>query len=551
VMRRWVAGTEQSAVAEPSIRPPGGRAYWCDACRVPLLQSPCSVCGQDGRAVSSSNMRPVFAGEIRSLLALGAPSWLGPPRDFALWESGGRYYMGGYAIARLRRAPAPRRVSVEPIGKPAAQDARRRRSPLMRRLVAANYPRLRELEHQACVFIQEAVSVYPDRTLVVSFSGGKDSTVVSHLVRTALGRADILHMFADTGIEMPDTYRFLDTFRRDRPSVPLMVIRASADFFQLCHEIGPPSRIQRWCCSTQKAVPLGSVVNAANGAKGVLCFDGIRRAESSRRNGYLRITTKTKIGREVLASPILDWTDLEVWIYGLSAGLPINEAYLRGFKRVGCLYCPLNSAWSEALTALHYSNEHELWIATLRESACRAGHPDPDAFAQGAWRARAGGRGLASFRASVAASPCESHPHRVSYQTTGDWRDTLWSYIGMLGKLRIWHDDGMIAVGVLQDASGADLMSFRAVRPRQRLEVTYADGKGHRLLRQRIERQLRKYQSCVSCGACAAICPTGALSMHDSLIFNERLCTFCLKCVSMNCVAVESLTLKGRSTGAD
>ena len=34
--------------------------------------------------------------------------------------------------------------------------------------------------------------------MMISFSGGKDSTVTSHLVRTALGSNDILHVFGDT-----------------------------------------------------------------------------------------------------------------------------------------------------------------------------------------------------------------------------------------------------------------------------------------------------------------------------------------------------------------
>ena len=36
------------------------------------------------------------------------------------------------------------------------------------------------------------------RPWIIGFSGGKDSTVTSHLVRTALGSNDILHVFGDT-----------------------------------------------------------------------------------------------------------------------------------------------------------------------------------------------------------------------------------------------------------------------------------------------------------------------------------------------------------------
>ena len=44
--------------------------------------------------------------------------------------------------------------------------------------------------------------------MMVSFSGGKDSTVTSHVVRTALGSNDILHIFGDTTLEFPYTLEY-------------------------------------------------------------------------------------------------------------------------------------------------------------------------------------------------------------------------------------------------------------------------------------------------------------------------------------------------------
>ncbi|WP_407535614.1 hypothetical protein QCB49_05040 [Cetobacterium somerae] len=43
-------------------------------------------------------------------------------------------------------------------------------------------------------FIEEVSKTYSKRVNMVSFSGGKDSTVVSHLVRTALNNQSILHI---------------------------------------------------------------------------------------------------------------------------------------------------------------------------------------------------------------------------------------------------------------------------------------------------------------------------------------------------------------------
>jgi phosphoadenosine phosphosulfate reductase len=51
--------------------------------------------------------------------------------------------------------------------------------------------------------------------MFVSFSGGKDSSVVSDLVMRALGRADILHIFGDTTLEFPETFQYMDQYKAD------------------------------------------------------------------------------------------------------------------------------------------------------------------------------------------------------------------------------------------------------------------------------------------------------------------------------------------------
>ena len=523
------------------------RAHWCDLCHTPLLQTRCGTCGRAGRVVSTANMRPVFAAEIKLLRRFGLPIDLVRATDLALWEAAGRYYLNGSLVARARYGNGGGAVSLDVAAGVRIQCARMG-GPTARlaSFVAANEATLVALEHEACGFIEDVFRHYPNRLPLVSFSGGKDSTVVSHLVERAVGRRDIIHLFADTGIEMPDTYAFLAEFRRRHPAIPLLHISPANSFFELCREIGPPSRIQRWCCSTQKAAPLGATIGALAAAGGVLTFDGIRSAESARRSRYERLSAATKVGQEILASPILAWSDLAVWAYTLWRGLPTNQAYKKGFKRVGCLYCPLNSLWSEALFSLLYAREHARWQEVLRSSALGMGHPDPDQFARESWRVRAGGRGLSHDRASIASAPCDARPDRVAYSLSRDWDDCFWAYLAGLGKVRIVRDDGTVVLAQLDTRDGDVACTFRVVRPRRRLEVTYGKVRYARLLRQRVERQIRKFQSCVRCGACSAVCPVGAISVNAVFHVDPDRCTRCLKCVSLNCVAVESLTLKGK-----
>ena len=192
--------------------------------------------------------------------------------------------------------------------------SKRTRKEFLDLLRLANKPYIEELQYEAEHFIRETADRFSGRPIFVSFSGGKDSTVVSHLVMNGLGRSDVLHVFADTTIELPDTYKYLQTFQKEHPLTPLISSRSALDFFKTAESIGPPSRILRWCCSTHKTNPLATIITGISPRQGVLTFDGIRKAESTRRSKYSRISDKHKIAKEILASPIIEWSDLAVWI---------------------------------------------------------------------------------------------------------------------------------------------------------------------------------------------------------------------------------------------
>lgn len=44
---------------------------------------------------------------------------------------------------------------------------------------------------------------------------------------------------------------------------------------------------------------------------------------------------------EMVVNPIVDWSDDDVWDYITSEKLPFNPLYCEGWKRVGCIGCPL------------------------------------------------------------------------------------------------------------------------------------------------------------------------------------------------------------------
>ena len=520
------------------------RAYWCDSCQVPLLGKHCLACGGEARDISAS-LVPVFRPEISYLKKQDASGLSLSLRELETWVNytSHTYYTHGTPLLKMSTTKGC--INRTKNAKPLRLNHRTKKE-ILSKIKTANRDYIEKLQYEAENFICQAAEKFNSRPILVSFSGGKDSTVVSHLVMAALGGSDILHIFADTTIELPDTYKYIKEFQRKHPLTPFVISRSQLDFFKTAKTIGPPSRILRWCCSTHKTNPLAKLIHGISPDHGVLTFDGVRRSESARRAKYPRISTQHKIATEILGSPIIDWTDLQVWIYLIYHGLTFNDAYKKGFRRVGCLYCPLNSTWSQRMIKYRYPQKDRRWHNFLVQQAKLMQHPNPEVFVTNGWRARAGGRGLDHYKTSIESVPCLLSDTALSYQVlSGDIRQVR-EFLRPLGPQTQINRNGYSETFLIHDYNSNELLASvesgfedRAVR------VNYLIKKYRRLFQQRLEKQLRKLQSCIYCGACSAKCPTGALEVGDIFVVNANKCVSCLDCVKHRCPAVESLKKKG------
>lgn len=522
----------------------------------------CVSCGRrTDELLKGAKLRPVFRQEIELMSRLVGRDLMRNPRDLVLWRNGHDYYALGRKVFRLAggNCDQPPVLSVHDaeimavLARPASRlpaALRRPASEQMNLLREANSVRLAILEEEAVSFLRDVRRDYPDLPLVVSWSGGKDSAVASAVAQRAFPEERITHVFADTTMELPTTYEYLKRFREENPATPFVVGLPVRGFFDLCREIGPPSHIQRWCCTTHKAAPLSDVLSAVGGGSDVLAVCGLRRSESQRRKAYPRVITQGKIGKQVLLSPLADWTDFDIWVWLLTAGGALNRAYLYGLDRVGCAFCPDASDWGDMIGLEAFSDHYRPWLSLLTEIAAAAGLERPEEYASsGAWKSRRGGNigtvGLA--RAStydIVTTPCQNDECSTSYELIEQFD------FAVLGELlkpfgavsRSVHADEMAYFEVV-GPHGA--FAVKAIPLWKRIRVTFEGPGARRRLEGTLRLQLRKLQACVGCGACAAVCPSGAITrVGPAYHIAEAKCSHCLQCargLKAGCRAAQSL----------
>jgi len=107
-----------------------------------------------------------------------------------------------------------------------------------------------------------------------------------------------------------------------------------------------PTRIIRWCCAEYKEGQ-GEFERGNTSAVGRVKVFGIRAAESNRRKARWKTWTPWKARGSAsndtwALNPILYWTDEDVWRYIQDNNIPYCCLYDEGFKRLGCVGCPMS-----------------------------------------------------------------------------------------------------------------------------------------------------------------------------------------------------------------
>ncbi|MCI8407848.1 MAG: phosphoadenosine phosphosulfate reductase family protein [Lachnospiraceae bacterium] len=534
-------------------RPVQSKIFWCKHCQIPLYKEECTICGSLGKQIGS-DIRPVFP-EERILLESILYCQEGKEVSFvgkAVWNvSGNRYFVNGekikLIIGKLKELDTMQ--IWETYSKKIEKLERYKKdfSIEAEKFVLANQERYQQIDKEALDYIKEFANQYFTEDMMISFSGGKDSTVVADLVTRALdtGNQKILHIFGDTTLEFPKTYEYVERYKKAHPKTLVLSSRnKEKDFQKLCMEIGPPSRVMRWCCTIFKTGAITRKIEKVFRDKThIITFYGIRRSESASRSKYEKETESPKIAKQTVVAPIIDWYDFDVWLYILARGIDFNDAYRLGYTRVGCWCCPNNSDWSEFLSKVYMPQFYNSFRTMLVDFARKIGKPDAEVYVDsGKWKARQGGNGVSAAQKSIVAfTPCAAEENTFHYALQRPISEELYELFKPFGKLDFNMGNKRLGEVYIIGKKGNMLLRLQGRIGNQELKVTVLDvaaGGLRKLLgaKEKIESQITKYQMCMGCLACEGICKVNAIQIREidnrvTYHIDEKKCVHCGQCI--------------------
>lgn len=524
--------------------------YWCDSCKIPLIhlstavdKGICPICGRKTRYLSS-DLRPVFP-EERLLLALLLAKAPDEYMSRSVWSANSRYYINGRALS------IPAKVFADADTDAIAIDLQNYANLIdysyfdenTKAFITANRNRLSYLRDEAFEFVQHAAANYKEENIVISFSGGKDSTVTADVVTKALSNPSLVHIFGNTTLEFPTTIEYANRYRDSHPLAIFQIAKNDEQvFYDVCEDIGPPARMMRWCCSMFKTGPITRVINSMYRSQQILTFYGIRKSESVSRSKYNRIeddSESVKIQQQTVASPIFFWKDIDIWLYMLAEKIDFNMAYRLGYDRVGCWCCPNNNQRAQFLSRIYMPQESKKWREFLVEFAKRIGKPDPEVYVDsGKWKARQGGNGLASAGdVKIRFTNCTTEDHAKIYRLVRAFDDELIGMFVPFGKIapelgnKLLHE-----TLVLDSRSNVPILSIQPFNQDgfdYAVKVRTMNVADHEDLQRMVGYQIRKFNACRKCLKCESICRQGAISIiGDTYFIDPNKCVHCKMCMT-------------------
>mgnify|MGYP001078839877 CR=1 FL=1 len=495
--------------------------------------------------------RPVFYEEL-DLLGFNK-YWSYPKKkEPLLWAIGRRYYYKGVCVAEAKggniyESPeliVEQELTLEPID--------------VKLLIEKNEAALFIVENEAMDFVEYVHKKYKDKVdyFAVAFSGGKDSQVVLDIVSRVLAPDDYMVIFTDTTMEIPFTYETVEktkkSYQKAYPELKFYTARPPKDALEFWEQFGPPSMLQRWCCSVCKTAPFTNFIRDIHKESGEviqpknLVFEGVRADESDKRNKYKKITHRVKQTKQINAEPILHWNMAEVFLYLLYRNIRLNKGYRYGLHRVGCAVCPYGSNLYDYIVATIFpklSNSFTEKINfVLRDSETTEKDKIKKYISEGQWKKRAGGRGIDTNGTRLDFIQDDINLQAILRNP----REDFFEWLKTAGKVlhRVENDK---IIGEIKTDN--ELFDFELKNTEGNEQVIQLQGIGRDIISQsKLKKIMYKTTYCIHCGVCETECPTGALRVTSRVKVNEEMCIHCSKCLNFaekGCLVAKSISVTG------
>lgn len=208
--------------------------------------------------------------------------------------------------------------------------------------------------------IKEAIEKFGDQ-VCVSCSFGSCSVVVLHMALQVNPKIKVV--FNNTGVEYPETYAYRDLLKKDW-NLNLIETKPIKSFWQCVKEYGfPLSRTPgQWrnredkslkpkCCIYLKEKPMAKATKEHHiraSLTGLRCAESQVRMFTLGQRGQSYDTKKW--GMLWRYHPIGFWTHKQIWNYLKEHNIPINQIYLKGKDRSGCMPCTGFLYWEKQLS---------------------------------------------------------------------------------------------------------------------------------------------------------------------------------------------------------
>jgi phosphoadenosine phosphosulfate reductase len=193
---------------------------------------------------------------------------------------------------------------------------------------------LRERAQNSISQLQNAVAEF--KNVCYANSLGSESVVLTDIIWSAVPQIEIFSI--DTGRLYPETYELIERLQKRYGRALRIYYPDAANLENWVGEHGINGfrdglDQRRGCCGTRKVEPFRRAISGRNA-----WVTGIRRGQSASRAQAAPVEWDREYGLHKV-SPLLEWSENEIWEYIRKKRLPYNTLHDSGFPSIGCAPC--------------------------------------------------------------------------------------------------------------------------------------------------------------------------------------------------------------------